>query len=619
MNQNNAELLLQHISQEQLRETLGDHIVTPSVPQMEMKENKQSEAEWIPPIPFDEERLSPFPASIFPSWLRAYVEGVAESTQTPIDAASMGAISILSTALTKKFYVSITPEWNETLNTYTILALPPGNRKSSVFKALQEPITTFEKEEQERMEPLVSEQRAALKARRKRVEQLEKDYSKKGDNVILNEITALNAEIDKEEILTIPRFITGDVTAEKLGVLMGENHERIAVLSAEGGGVFSNMAGRYSNDGRANIEIYLNGHTGDYTPIDRIGREPILLNEPCLTIGLFVQPEVIRDVPPSFDERGLMQRFLYSFPPSIVGYRKTNPESIQTEVRSAYMLNIKKMMQLFSGEPVKLTFTESANEKQLDLREYLEFMFRDGERLADMKEWGGKLAGQIIRISGLLHVSEHIESLTLDNPDIKNIPSKISLETFIRACKLVNYFIEHAQKAYGIMAIGVGAEDAKHLLKYLLQSGKERYSRQEVWQGTKGRFRTTNRYDIAINELEERNYIKKVERNTTGRGRKSYDLLLNPIPANPTIPINAPNVNISRHTGNGERNPTNNLQFLELNNGNEQMNSRNTRVNQEMQSPYFNPNDDKALANSRNSRDAFIGNETKSNDGSELI
>ena len=76
---------------------------------------------------------------------------------------------------------------------------------------------------------------------------------------------------------------------------MAENNERIAVLSAEGGGVFSNMAGRYSSDGRANIEIYLNGHTGDYTPIDRIGREPILLNEPCLTIGLFVQPEVIRD------------------------------------------------------------------------------------------------------------------------------------------------------------------------------------------------------------------------------------------------------------------------------------------------------------------------------------
>lgn len=38
-----------------------------------------------------------------------------------------------------------------------------------------------------------------------------------------------------------------------------------------------------------------------------------------------------------------------------------------------------------------------------------------------------------------------------------------------------------------------------------------------------------------------------------------------------------------------------------------------------MQSHYFNPNDDKALANSRNSRDDFLGYENKNNDGSELI
>ncbi|WP_412677800.1 DUF3987 domain-containing protein [Bacillus swezeyi] len=44
----------------------------------------------------------------------------------------MAAIFVLSTALTKHFYVRLTGEWSEPLNTYTILALPPGNRKSSV-------------------------------------------------------------------------------------------------------------------------------------------------------------------------------------------------------------------------------------------------------------------------------------------------------------------------------------------------------------------------------------------------------------------------------------------------------------------------------------------------------
>jgi replicative DNA helicase len=72
--------------------------------------------------------------NVFPGWLRNYVEGVAESTQTPTDAPGMAVISVLSTALAKKFYVRLTGEWSESLNTYTILALPPGNRKSSTMK-----------------------------------------------------------------------------------------------------------------------------------------------------------------------------------------------------------------------------------------------------------------------------------------------------------------------------------------------------------------------------------------------------------------------------------------------------------------------------------------------------
>ena len=113
------------------------------------------------------------------------------------------------------------------MNTYSILALPPGNRKSSVFKALQEPITAFEKEEKERLSMEISEQRAKLKAKQKRKEQLEKEYAKDGEQTTLLEIVALANEIENEEILSLPRFITEDVTPEKLADLMAENHEKM--------------------------------------------------------------------------------------------------------------------------------------------------------------------------------------------------------------------------------------------------------------------------------------------------------------------------------------------------------------------------------------------------------
>lgn len=562
----------------------------------ESEQKKEALPQWQDPISFDEYVLPKFNIEIFPNWLKEYIEGIAESTQTPIDAASMATISILSTILSKKFYVNITNEWSESLNTYTVLALPPGNRKSSVFKLLQEPITSFEREEQERMMKEVREQKAILNAKQKRVEAIEREYAKNGDSATLNEIRELTNEIEEEQILSIPRYVTGDITVEKLGVLMAENNEKMAVLSAEGGGVFSNMAGRYSTDGKANIDIYLNGHTGDYTPIDRIGREPILLNEPCLTIGLFVQSEVVRDVPATFKERGLMQRFLYSFPKSLVGHRKITPRSISEEVRTKYMFGVRKLLQFQPSESIKLTFDNEAIKLEQEIRQGIEYMLRDGEALADMREWGSKLAGQIIRIAGLLHVAEHATGF------LNTIPTKINIHTLDNAKKIMSYFIEHARAAYGVMGVDKGAEDGKYLLEYLIKNGKESYTKREAFQGTKGTFKTVSRFEYAVLELEERNFIQKTITNNTGRGRKSYELLLNPMATIPTIPTNGNNLSMTRDISDLKDIPTKIPQFPQKDYSTL---SGNSEEKWESGHSQLKPKQDKALSITGNSGNHF--------------
>jgi replicative DNA helicase len=497
------------------------------------EQKKKALPNWQDPIPFEDYKIPKIDIDIFPPWLRDFVEDVAESTQTPEDAASMAALSILSTVSSKKFYVNITPEWNESLNTYIVLALPPGNRKSSVFKLIQAPIISYEREEQKRMGKAVKHQRALIKAKNKRIEELEKRYAKKEEvnEAILEEINQLTNEIDNEELLHVPRYITGDITAEKLGVLLAENNEKIAVLSAEGGGVFNNMAGRYSNDGKANIDIYLNGHTGDYTPVDRIGRDPIILQEPCITIGLFVQPQVVRDVPSTFKERGLMQRFLYSFPKSLVGYRKIDANPIRESVKSEYEINIRRLLEYKTTDQIKLTFDEEAKVVQQEISQEIEIKLREGEVLADLKEWGSKLAGQLIRIAGLLHLAEQVTG------NLKEIPKEINASTLKKAKQLMNYFISHARVAYGVMGSNSDLEDAKYLINYLIKNGKDSYTRREVFQGTKGTFKNVARFESAVEELEVRNFIRKETTNQIGKGRKSYKLLLNSlvtIPSKPT-------------------------------------------------------------------------------------
>ncbi|MCR8867473.1 YfjI family protein [Peribacillus frigoritolerans] len=468
---------------------------------------KENQIEWQEPIQFDDYMLPPFPVDVFPRWLRNYVEGVAESTQTPIDAPGMAAISVLSTALTKRFYVRLTGEWSESLNTYTILALPPGNRKSSVFKALQEPITHYEKEERERLAREVSEQKANLKAKQKRLDQLEKDYAKDGDQTTLNEIYALTNEIEEQKILSLPRFITEDVTPEKLADLMAENNEKMALLSAEGGGIFSIMAGRYASDGKANLEIFLKGFSGDYCAVDRIGREAKILNEPALTIGLFVQPQVVQDVPASFRERGLMDRFLYSFPRSLVGHRKISPQVIHTDIKNQYLTNVKKLLCMEATAAVPLALHENARQVEEALREELEKMFLEGGELAEMKEWGSKLAGQIIRVAGLLQVAEHVQALPMDVPNIEGIPKQIYAETVIKAQKLARYFIEHAKAAYGSMRADKGTQDVKYLLEVIKRQDKPVIEYRDIQNLTRNRFKKAIHLKTTLLELEERGFI----------------------------------------------------------------------------------------------------------------
>lgn len=463
--------------------------------------------EWHKPIPFDEYTLPPFPVHVFPGWLRDYVEGVAESTQTPIDAPGMAALSVLSTALAKRFYVRLTGEWSESLNTYTILALPPGNRKSSVFKALQEPIIHYEKEEQERLAVEISERKAKLKAKQKRLEQLEKEYAKDGDPTTLNEICALTNEIEEEKILSLPRFIAEDVTPEKLADLMAENNEKMALLSAEGGGIFSIIAGRYASDGKANLEIFLKGFSGDYCAVDRIGREAKILNEPALTIGLFVQPYVVQDVPASFQERGLMPRFLYSFPRSLVGHRKITPEVIEANIKNQYLLNVKKLLCMEATEAVQLTLHDNARQAEEELREDIEKMFLEGGELAEMKEWGSKLAGQIIRVTGLIHVAEHVQSLPVDSSNIDAIPKQIYVETFTKAQQFTNYFIEHAKAAYGCMEADKRTQDAKYLLGVIMRQDKPIIEYRDIQNLTRKRFKKATHLKMTLLELEERGFI----------------------------------------------------------------------------------------------------------------
>jgi hypothetical protein len=102
------------------------------------------------------------------------------------------------------------------------------------------------------------------------------------------------------------------------------------------------MAGRYNQGAGPNLGVYLKGHAGDLLKVDHRGRPPEYVERPCLTIGLAVQPEVLRGLAarPGFGGRGLLARFLYSIPQSLAGRRQAGAPPVPAAVADRYALEM---------------------------------------------------------------------------------------------------------------------------------------------------------------------------------------------------------------------------------------------------------------------------------------
>ena len=146
------------------------------------------------------------------------------------------------------------------------------------------------------------------------------------------------------QVPATPRLLVDDATPEALASLLAEQGGRIALLSPEGD-VFDMMAGRYSQGGGPNLGVYLKGHAGDPLRVDRKGRPPEHVDRPALTVGLAVQPEVLRQIAdrPGFRGRGLLARFLWSAPAGTVGRRQVGAAPVPAGVRERYATEVKAL------------------------------------------------------------------------------------------------------------------------------------------------------------------------------------------------------------------------------------------------------------------------------------
>ncbi len=465
---------------------------------------------------FDERSLPGFPAHVLPEVLREWVEAESHATQTPPDLAGLLALAVCSSLIARRVVVEPRPGWTEPVNLYVAVLLEPGNRKSAVFADALEPLRELEAELVERDRGEVTRALCERRQMEARLRRLEKVAAERGDAEARREAGDLAVELDSMPEPALPRLLVDDTTSEKLGMMLAEQGGRIASMSPEGG-VFDLMAGLYSKSGMPQFGVYLMAHAGDDLITDRVSRKSVRVERPALTCCYTIQPDVIAGLAEhaAFRGRGLLARFLYSFPRSPIGKRQVAATPVPESVSEAYRQTV-RLLAVDCGniesasEPFTLRLTAEAETALRGWEQEIEDELDDGGELEAMRDWGSKLAGATLRLAAVMHCVNH------------GLAGEVGTETLLAAIEIARALIPHAEAVLSLMRADggpSGASDGLYVLRWIRRHGKRDFTKSEAQHAGKRRFPRADDIDPALAELQQRGYIRLRPTRQTGPGR----------------------------------------------------------------------------------------------------
>jgi hypothetical protein len=475
------------------------------------------DADWEPPTPLDRALVPAFPLEVLPSPLREFVSATAEAIQVPADVPALLSLAAVAASVQRRYVVEVRDGYVEPLSLYVAVILESGERKSACMQAVAKPIAQWERSEALRLEKPIADEVSRRAMAGKRKEHLETQAAKTDNPDERHARAAEAADIARELVSTpepaFPRVLADDTTPEALGRLMAAHGERMSVFSAEGG-IFETMAGRYSN-GTPNLDIFLKGHAGDFLRIDRRSGPPIVMDAPALTMGLAVQPDVLRSLAdkPGFRGRGLLARWLYAVPASRVGFRHVSAAPVPPHVVEAYEERILQLLNTPApqdGQPTRINLSRGALAIRDGLAQRLEAQLRPGADLVHIKDWAGKAAGLAVRLAGLMHLASG------------NV-GPIVEATMEAAVKIVEaYALPHALAAFGEMGADPELDAVRAVVELVRAKRLTEVSVRDVHNALRGqpRFEKADAVRRALDGAAELGHLRRLpDPPQTGPGR----------------------------------------------------------------------------------------------------
>lgn len=477
---------------------------------------------WPDLISFDAPDLLSIDTNVLPDSIGRMVQQVSEATETPPEMSLMVALGAIATATMRKWDVRIDADFRQPLNLYLSCVMPPGNRKSAVFRRLFHPVHEYEKQIRQAAEPEFLRTSSDREIWERQCTDLKTRISKSdGDESIDMRRELDHLLCNAPAVFHKPQLVSDDVTPESVCSLLDQNHERLGIASAEPE-VFDLILGRYSKG--PNLGLWLKGHDGDHHTENRRNRpNPIVLDSPLLTLTIMAQPEAIQAAGSHsvMRGRGMLDRFLFLYPPSPVGMRACVSGKVDPLIERQYaecltaLLSTDIPLDGFGGpEPLLLTLSPDAHSLWKAEQIRVERRMADNEPLSTIAGWGSKYAAQVARIAANLHLMEHV-----------NRQSVIAAQSMQQAIHIGHVVESHSRAVFQAMGTNAEMQTAQRVVRKVAAEKLTELSRRDVMRID----RTVDVKDAqaAIDLMVDHGYLV-AQHGEKRRGRPSDRYLVNP-------------------------------------------------------------------------------------------
>jgi hypothetical protein len=164
------------------------------------------------------------------------------------------------------------------------------------------------------------------------------------------------------------RLICSEVTGPALAKMLEENQQVILNITAEAGNLLDEAARVASPLG----QLLLKGFSGDHVEIDRLLRDPVVMEEPCISACWLCQPHRLEKFLANdrLLEDGLLARFLVAHSEATMAPMSEHHADVPVAVSDAYGALIEELFASYGRNSKHEWTVEASPEAREVLREH---------------------------------------------------------------------------------------------------------------------------------------------------------------------------------------------------------------------------------------------------------